>query len=73
MNCNNEIRVTQQKTADKVIQTSVITSSVIIILQVVKLYFVWKEISVAKIYIMIQKNFNKLKQILICLKRLLNN
>jgi hypothetical protein len=48
INIINVIRVTQQKMSAKVIRNSTITSSVIIILQVVKLHFVWKEISVAK-------------------------
>jgi hypothetical protein len=47
-NFKEAIRATQQKMADKVIRTSSMMSSVIIVLQFVKLYFVWKEISVAK-------------------------
>jgi hypothetical protein len=46
-NSNNAIRLAQQKVADNVIQNSMMNSSVIVILKVTKLYFVWKEISVA--------------------------
>jgi hypothetical protein len=64
------IRDSQQKLADKVSRNSSMTSSVIIVVQIIKLYFVWKEINVAKNlhndskkFQQIETNINMLKTI----------
>ncbi|CAF1537408.1 unnamed protein product [Adineta ricciae] len=44
----NAIQDARQKLADSVIYNSAKTSSAIIVMQIVKIYFVWKEISAAK-------------------------
>lgn len=59
-NFKKAIQAAQQKMADKVIRNSVMASSIIIILQVIKLHFIWKEISVAET---LHNNSTKFKQI----------